>query len=409
MISRIKLNTFNISYLKFFLLFFKKKFFLESFKNLLISITNSNNILLTSKGRVALYEILIFLISEKKKKTFLIAPYTLPEVINTIRYAGGIHHFIDIDIETGLIDYDLLKKTLENNDDIAGVIITHLYSNEASLKKIINLLENMNVKVIEDAAINFNSKVSFSKKKVGCLSDFGFYSFGIMKTICCMNGGMIYVKNDDDFEKIKKSVSKKIPFSIYESLKLVILSLIINILFSNYIFKYSTRYLIKLLNKSNFIFFEKISYPGLYPKIFKSKPNYYNYEFFHLFAIFGIKCINQLRPYTEKRKYLIQNYNNQLDSSLLLFNSDNFNYFNFIEYPILLSKVSGKEMSSILNKYGFDVRHTWYVSCNRIFNKDISFPNSEILEKYCITLPIHERIDIEYVIKISKIINQYNC
>ena len=408
MISRIKLNTFYISYLKFFLLFFKKKFFVKSFVNLLRSITNSNNILLTSKGRVALYEILVYLISEKNKKTFLIAPYTLPEVINTIRYAGGNHYFIDINIETGLIDYDSLKKTIDNNDDIAGVIITHLYSNEYSVKKIIKLLENKNIKVIEDAAINFNSKVSFSDKKVGCLSDFGFYSFGIMKTICCMNGGMIYVKNDDDFKKIKKSVSKKVPFSISESIKLVILSLMINILFSKYIFKYLTTYLIKLLNNSRFVFFEKISYPGLYPKILEKKPNYYNYEFFHLFAIFGIKCINNLKSYTEKRKYLIQNYNNQLDNSLLLFNSDNFSNFNFIEYPILLSKVSGKEMSSILNKYGFDVRHTWYVSCNRIFNKNISFPNSEILEKYCITLPIHERINKEYVIKISKIINQFN-
>tara|TARA_B100001059_G_scaffold213820_1_gene229993 strand:+ start:11236 stop:12465 length:1230 start_codon:yes stop_codon:yes gene_type:complete len=408
MISRINLNTFSLSYFKYFLFFFKSNIYYNKFFNLIKSIINSKNIIITSKGRVALYEILIHLINVSNKKTFILSPYTLPEVINTIRYAGGNFYFIDINIKTGLPDINLLKESVKANNDIAGVIITHLYSNEENIREILEFLKNNNIKVIEDAAINFDSKVSFSNKKVGCLSDFGFYSFGIMKTICCMNGGMIYAKNDDDFQNIKKSTSKKIPFSIYESLKLVTLSLLINFLFSKYIFRNFTTYLIKLLNNWKLSFFERISYPGLYPKISKSLPNYYKFDFFHLFSVFGIKCINNLSSYKETRKYLIQNYNKQLHSSLLLFNSKNLENFNFIEYPILLSKITGKEMSSILNKNGFDVRHTWYVSCNRIFAKKISFPNSENLEKYCITLPLHKNIDIEYILKISKIINQYN-
>lgn len=408
MISRINLNTFSLSYIKYLLFFYKSNSYYNNFLNLLKSTTNSKNIIITSKGRVALYEILIHLIKESKKQTFILSPYTLPEVINTIRYAGGKFFFIDINLKTGLPDMNLLKNSLKINNDIAGVIITHLYSNEENLSEILEFLKVKNIKVIEDAAINFDSNVSFSNKKVGCLSDFGFYSFGIMKTICCMNGGMIYAKKDDDFEKINKSILKKIPFSFYESLKLVILSLMINCLFSKYIFRYFTTHLIKLLNNFKFSFFEKISYPGLYPKVLKSSPNYYQFDFFRLFSVFGINCINNLNTYKKTRKFLIQNYNKQLDTSLLLFNSEYLENFNFIEYPILLSKITGKEMSSILYKNGFDVRHTWYVSCNRIFAKNISFPNSENLEKYCITLPLHERIDTEYIVKISKIINKYN-
>ena len=58
---------------------------------------NTKNIIFTSQGRVAAYNIFKFLISEEKDE-FIISPYTLTEVINAINYAGGKAVYVDINI-----------------------------------------------------------------------------------------------------------------------------------------------------------------------------------------------------------------------------------------------------------------------------------------------------------------------
>ena len=62
---------------------------------------STDNILITSQGRVAAYNIFKAIISEEKKE-ILISPYTLTEVINAIIYAGAKPIYIDIDVNTGL-------------------------------------------------------------------------------------------------------------------------------------------------------------------------------------------------------------------------------------------------------------------------------------------------------------------
>ena len=99
----------------------KNKSFLDYLKNFL----QVDNLILTSYGRTALFEIIKIVISIKNKKTFLISPYTIPAVIHAIIYAGGKVTYIDIDHKTGLIDENKLAEKID--EDSAGVIITHLY------------------------------------------------------------------------------------------------------------------------------------------------------------------------------------------------------------------------------------------------------------------------------------------
>ena len=126
------------------------------------------NLVLTSYGRTALYDIIKIIISKNNKKKFFIAPYTIPEVIHAITYAGGKVSYIDIDHTTGLINENELEKNIDENT--AGVIITHLYSENNSIKKFINKFKNK-IFIIEDAAINLGAKVENSF--LGTLGDFG--------------------------------------------------------------------------------------------------------------------------------------------------------------------------------------------------------------------------------------------
>ena len=89
--------------------FFVKK---ENFLNDLKKYLNKENIHLSSQGRVALFDIIKLIIANTGKKNFFIAPFTLPEVVYAIKYAGGNVIFIDIDKGTGLIDSDELEKKI---------------------------------------------------------------------------------------------------------------------------------------------------------------------------------------------------------------------------------------------------------------------------------------------------------
>ena len=142
---------------------------------------------------------------KKQKKNFFIAPFTIPEVIYAIKYAGGNVVFIDLDRNTGLIDLKKLENKIDNNS--AGVIITHLYSNKVNIKKnFISKFEGK-IKIIEDAAINFGAKID--NKFLGTLADYGFFSFNLVKNLNALNGGATYIKNKDEFLELKKNLTKK--------------------------------------------------------------------------------------------------------------------------------------------------------------------------------------------------------
>lgn len=182
------LNFFQI--IKFF--FFRKK----SFHNQLQNHLGTKNISLTSLGRTALYEIVKIIIKKSNKKKFFIAPYTIPAVIHAIKYAGGEVIYIDLDKSTGLISEEKLEKKIDNNS--AGVIITHLYSTSNHIEKFLSRFKNK-ITIIEDAAINFGAKSN--NKYLGTLADYGFFSFNVVKNLNTLNGGAIYIKDNQLFDE----------------------------------------------------------------------------------------------------------------------------------------------------------------------------------------------------------------
>ena len=198
--TRININLNFLIYAKVIISYFslsREKYF-NQFNNKLKNFFKKKNFLLTSQGRVAAYNIFKVLI-EKKKNEIIISPYTLIEVINAIVYAGGKPIYVDINIKTGLPEETDLNKKI--NTKTAGLIITHLYSNEDD---IVNFSKKFSkkIKIIEDAAINFGAYIA-NKKYLGTLFDYGFFSFGVMKNLCTFNGGAIFVRNIKEFNKIK--------------------------------------------------------------------------------------------------------------------------------------------------------------------------------------------------------------
>ena len=154
--TRININTSFKIYLKVLLSFIINKYPpKKKFENDLKNFFLTENLLLTSQGRVAAFNIFKVILTSKKNE-ILISPYTLTEVINAIKYAGGKPVYVEIDIKKGLpLEQDLDKKINENT---AGLVITHLYSNKEDILNFKYKYEKK-IKIVEDVAINFGAKI----------------------------------------------------------------------------------------------------------------------------------------------------------------------------------------------------------------------------------------------------------
>ena len=401
--TRININTNKKIYFKVFLsfIFNQGKNYEKIFKQKLKDFLFTDNLLLTSQGRVAAYNIFKVIICDNKKE-ILISPYTLTEVINAILYAGGTPIYVEIDLKTGLpLEEDLDKKI---NEKSAGLVITHLFSNKEDILTF-NRKYQKKLNIVEDVAINFGAKID-QKKFLGTIFDFGFYSFGVMKNLCTFHGGAIFSKDKDKLCKIEENLKNNVDYPIMASLKLFFFCILIDIMYSRYIYNFFTHHILKLSIKN----LDKIIYPGVYPKSSNTIPNHYNYKFQNNFAIAGIENLKVLESKIEKRIKNVKLYEKYLTNDLKLNFFDSHNVNSFLEYPILLKKNKNKFINRKLLTIGYDVRHTWYVNSIRFIklnNRLNDFANSDKLHEGVLSLPTHHKINEVDIIKICQLINSY--
>tara|TARA_B110000305_G_scaffold163105_1_gene180442 strand:+ start:1949 stop:3172 length:1224 start_codon:yes stop_codon:yes gene_type:complete len=372
-----------------------------TFKKNLKSFFSTDNILISSQGRVAAYNIFKVILSDKQKE-ILISPYTLTEVINAIIYAGGKPVYVEINLQTGLPSEDDLDKKI--NDKTAGLVITHLYSNKEDILNF-HRKYNKKIKIVEDTAIHLGAKVDH-KKFLGTIFDYGFYSFGVMKNLCTFHGGAIYSKDKIKLKEIENNLNKNTEYSLISSIKLLFFCMLIDIAYSKYIFNFFTFYVLKFSFKK----IDQVIYPGVYPKLFQMKPKHYNYKFQKNFAIAGIENLKILQSKMNNRIQKVKLYELYLNKGLAINHFSFYEINSFIEYQILLKKNKNKFLSKELLKIGYDIRHTWYVNSVRFLNLNFNikdFPNSEQLHESVLSLPVHNKILEEDIKKICNLINFY--
>lgn len=399
--KRTRLNT-NFNLINFFQviksLFVKNKSFEKKIKLYL----NTENVSLTSQGRTALYEIVKIIIENTNKKTFFVAPYTIPAVIHAITYAGAEVVFVDIDKNTGLINENKLEEKIDNNS--AAVVITHLYSNEDNIKKFIKKFEKK-IKIIEDAAINFGAKVD--GKYLGTLCDYGFFSFNLVKNLNTLNGGAIFIKDKSEYEKFKTSY-KKDNFPIIITLNLLLTAIIIKFVFNNLSYQFF-HYILKFIYKKKINFILKRIYPVLFHKFEEKLPKIYTYDFNWSMNDVGNYNLDQVNQGIEERIKKAQIYKLHIKDSVAIKTECIKNENALLEYPIILKNIDNKEAHNILMREGYDIRHTWYINNVRDIknlNKN-DFADTFFLEKHILCLPLHKNISQSDIIELSNLINKY--
>ncbi|QNI57178.1 UDP-4-amino-4/6-dideoxy-N-acetyl-beta-L-altrosamine transaminase [Synechococcus sp. BIOS-U3-1] len=135
------------------------------------------------------------------------SPITFVASANCALYCGAKVDFVDINIKTGLMDIESLKRKLkiaENEGRLPKVVIpVHLAGSSCDMEEIAMLSRKYGFKIIEDASHAIGGK--YKEKYVGnCkFSDITVFSFHPVKIITTGEGGICATNNSGLAEKMR--------------------------------------------------------------------------------------------------------------------------------------------------------------------------------------------------------------
>lgn len=145
----------------------------------------------------------------KHGQKVIVTPMTFAASANCIRYCGGDVEFCDIDSETYLMDYDLLKQKIESAPDgtYAGVVIVDFAGYPHNLEKYAALCHSHGMWLIEDAchapgAWFTDSNGEKQKSGNSKFADISVFSFHPVKHIATGEGGMVTTNSKELYDKL---------------------------------------------------------------------------------------------------------------------------------------------------------------------------------------------------------------
>jgi len=113
--------------------------------------------------------------------------------------AGAKIIWADVNPITGLIDAKSIESKITSKTK--AVIMVHFGGLPCDIDEINNIAKKFNLKTIEDGAHAFGSE--YKGKKIGNHSDFVMFSLQAIKHITTIDGGLLFCKNNDDYERGK--------------------------------------------------------------------------------------------------------------------------------------------------------------------------------------------------------------
>tara|TARA_X000000950_G_scaffold189511_1_gene229065 strand:+ start:5333 stop:6499 length:1167 start_codon:yes stop_codon:yes gene_type:complete len=107
--------------------------------------------------------------------------------------------FIDIDLDTLNIDLEMLKKAI--TEKTKAVFIVNLLGNPIDKNKLYEIVNNSNIKIIEDNCESLGAR--FNGEKAGNFGEMSSHSFFFSHHISTMEGGMISTQDEEQYLILK--------------------------------------------------------------------------------------------------------------------------------------------------------------------------------------------------------------
>jgi perosamine synthetase len=125
-------------------------------------------------------------------------PMTFAASANCVLYQGGTPVFADISPHTYNVDPYSVQSLISKKTK--AIIPVHFTGQPVDLDRILNIANDYNLVVIEDAAHALGA--TYKGQKIGSLSDMTMFSFHPVKHITSGEGGIITTNNEEYYEKL---------------------------------------------------------------------------------------------------------------------------------------------------------------------------------------------------------------
>lgn len=129
------------------------------------------------------------------------SPFTFFATAGAIYNSRSKPQFADINPESFNLDTHDLETKIKENEEISTIIPVHLYGKAAEMNQIIEIAEDHDLIIIEDAAQSIGSR--YHGKKVGSMNTTCFSFFPAKNLGCYGDGGIITTNDDEIAEKIR--------------------------------------------------------------------------------------------------------------------------------------------------------------------------------------------------------------
>jgi perosamine synthetase len=345
------------------------------------------------RARSGIYLLVKYAVERKKVFNVLLSPYTIPDVINLVRLAGGNPIFIDSMPNSTNIDLNLLESNIDLNT--ACVLVTHYHLSQNEIQKIKLLCKEKSIYLFEDCAIALGSFID--NKHVGLHGDAGVLSLSGYKALNFFWGGAILTKSEEINLWILHKISKWERLPKINYLNQVYRVAKYDFLTSQVMFKFFTQPIIKFAQKKSKKSVQ-LNNPRLETKeidcTILSKPN------LSAFLEWESKICNLDKNIQHRRK-IAQIYNKQL-SQIMISNETSTNIYNssvFINYPIKVNISRRAGLYKKLIENNFNVGLSLYPNCAnypqfRLTSNKCN--NTSNLESSVLTLPTHPFVTEDY-------------
>ena len=176
------------------------------FENKLSKTFGSKYCTAVSSGTAALH-LLGLALGWKKKDIILTTPISFLATSNTILYSGAKPEFVDVNKDTSNIDPELLSKKIiklkKQKKKIVAIICTDYAGHPCDWKKIKQISNKFNLKLINDNCHAFGASIKNDKKYALKYADYMTLSFHAVKHITTGEGGAV-LSNDKKINKVIK-------------------------------------------------------------------------------------------------------------------------------------------------------------------------------------------------------------
>jgi dTDP-4-amino-4,6-dideoxygalactose transaminase len=121
-----------------------------------------------------------------------------------VSMVGAIPVFCDIDLDSYHMSLDSIKRMYSNK--VKAIVYPHLFGNMSDTTDIQKFCKEKNILFIEDAAQSFGS--SLNNIPAGTIGDCSVYSFNSNKVVAGINGGGIFLTDDESVAKRVKLIRR---------------------------------------------------------------------------------------------------------------------------------------------------------------------------------------------------------